>query len=134
ESFDLDSEIFIKQLKDKSNEINHSQIDITLSTDSLLFLGEGDVFTIGNIFQPGERVELKLLHMLYPKNLSYESLYNTSKNSCAVKKQTAGQPTRYEIALRHGAYNWKICRTQTELRDFDRAIREAWLKIKVKQI
>ncbi|KAM3186858.1 hypothetical protein ACTXT7_003449, partial [Hymenolepis weldensis] len=132
ESSDLDPEIFIKQSNDKINEINNSRTDSALSTDDLLFLGEGDVFTVSNIFQPGERVELKLLHMLYPKNLSYESLYNASKNSCAIKKQITGQPTRYEIALRHGAYNWKICRTQAELREFDSAIREAWLKIREK--
>lgn len=53
---------------------------------------------------------------------------------CNVLPSQFIQHCRYEIALRHGAYNWKICRTQTELRDFDRAIREAWLKIRVKQI
>lgn len=108
--FDADFLKFLESATDKMlNETENendflgkicSEFRINVFLDrNLPFIGVGDIFTVGNIFQLGEPVEVKVLWMHFPKDLSQTSLtYHTTEQSIYTEAEKY-PPTRFVYKL-----------------------------------
>ncbi|KAH9284142.1 Phospholipase D1 [Echinococcus granulosus] len=135
DEFLADFNVDVFQSADFNNEDSkNSDTESDFSNHDLPFLGEGDIFTVGNTFHLGVPVEVNLIRAHFPINLSQD--FHATELRKHVQSTDARNflPLRYEIQVRYGPYSWKIMRTQEELRELNRAIWIAWSVIKVKRL
>ncbi|VDM16134.1 unnamed protein product [Hydatigera taeniaeformis] len=133
--FDVDA---FQNADDKIKNISYSDEENDFLDHDLPFLGEGDVFTVGNTFHPGVPVEVKLIWTHFPKTFSQDlSSYELSQQTHPSDTKNS-LPSRwlilkdtYLVVLKphkadsvEGIKNWNMAREDGEDEDGEEGSRK----------
>ncbi|VDL96370.1 unnamed protein product [Schistocephalus solidus] len=106
----------------------------------LYFPTAGDTFNSGNIYLPNEPFKIEITQVLWTRrfHFGHDRIRSSSRVLSATESQsedvsTHNVPSRYELSIKHGPFEWKILRRQADLIGLQRDILLDEVKRRVKK-
>ena len=98
-----------------------------ISEQADIFPAADDVFESGNIYLPRERIIVEITHVYWTSRFNYlrdrvrsPSMVTSNVEDASIPGSTERDathkvPSRYEISIKHGPFEWKINRRYNDI-------------------
>ncbi|VDK86303.1 unnamed protein product [Dibothriocephalus latus] len=125
------------------DEFSSDEDDTTEIADDgeIYFPTTGDTFNSGNIYLPNEPFKIEITQVIWTRrfHFGHDRPRNSGSRPLSRSESTSedgpahGVPSRYELSIQHGPFEWKILRKQADLISLQRDIVLEQVKRRVKK-